>query len=244
MMVPDKFNMVDMGGIDLLASNGQAVPGLYNRLLEAYSPCRICVLYNYSFGTLRITPQYAFITQEENEIILNGAIHVTNEDVVMLPTLSVSDYNELSNKPSINDVELIGNLSIEDLGIDYSVLSEKPSINNVELEGNLSLDELGIPSISPVELTLSSNVIFSGSSLKIGNCVIISGRFNFSSGSGWRTMASVPVSLSPSSNVGFMAGHGGSVAVRDGTLNSLGEINIFTESSDSYLQFTLIYLLS
>lgn len=243
-MVPDKFNMVDMGGIDLLASNGQVVDGLYNRLEAAYSPCRICVLYNYSFGTLIITPQYAFITQAENEIILNGAIHVTNEDVVMLPTISASDYNELTNKPKINNVELSGNLSIADLGIDYPALSGKPSINNVELVGNLSLSDLNIPSIAAVELTLSSSVTFTGSSLRIGNCVIISGRFDFNSGTGWRTLATVPLSVVPGSDVGFMAGHGGSIAVRDGNCSTTGAIQIYTESSDRYLYFTLIYLLS
>lgn len=42
-----------------------------------------------------------------------------------------SDYEDLDNKPSINDVELIGNKSLEDLGVqpqgDYALSSEIPS---------------------------------------------------------------------------------------------------------------------
>ena len=243
-MVPDKFNMVDMGGIDLLAANGQIVSGLYDKILEAYSPCKICVLYNYSFATLPITPQYAFISLGVDEVILNGAIHVSSDDVVTLPSISVSDYESLDNKPKINNVELIGNLSLIDLGITYPVLSDKPTINNVELDGSLSLSDLGIPEISSIELTTSSGVTFAGASIKIGTCVIISGRFNFSSARGWRTLATIPSSAAPPADVGFMAGHGGNVAVRDGTCTSGGNINIYTETSDTYLQFTLIYLLS
>lgn len=244
-MIPDTFNMVNMGGIDLLSSNGQVVTGLYDKILEAYSPCRICVLYNYRFGGLLISPQYVFISLGEDEIILNGVIHISSEDVVTLPTISsATDYNSLSNKPKINNVEVTGDLSLNDLGITYEALSGKPSINNILLEGNLELSDLGIPNIASIELTLSSNITFSGTAIKIGTCIIISGRFNFSADRGWRTMATLPSSLAPSSTVGFMAGHGGTVAVRDGECNSAGDIRLYTETSDTYLLFTLIYLLS
>ena len=243
-MVPDKFNMVDMGGIDLLSSNGQVVSGLYEKILEAYSPCKICVLYNYSFGTLPITPQYTFISLGDDEVILNGTIHVSSNDIVTLPSISVSDYNALENKPKINNVELIGDLSLSDLGITYSALFDKPTLNNVTLEGDLVSSDLGIPEITDVVLTTSPNVTFGGSSLKIGSCVIISGRFNFSSATGWRTMATIPEAVAPPSTVGFMAGHGGNTAIRDGSCTSSGNIQIYTENSDTYLIFTLIYLLS
>lgn len=44
-----------------------------------------------------------------------------------------TDYNNLNNKPSINNVELIGNLSLDELGI--------PSIEDVPTE-TLSLEQL------------------------------------------------------------------------------------------------------
>lgn len=42
-----------------------------------------------------------------------------------------TDYNDLSNKPSINNVELSGNKSTSDLNISYNDLTNKPTIRNV-----------------------------------------------------------------------------------------------------------------
>ena len=62
-------------------------------------------------------------------------------------TGGTSDYDGLSNKPSINGVELSGNKTSEDLGFEgttnYTELDNKPKINNVELNGNKTLSELG-----------------------------------------------------------------------------------------------------
>ena len=49
-MVPDKFNMVDMGDIDLIESQGQAVDGLYQKLVESIALCRYQCLYNWKFN--------------------------------------------------------------------------------------------------------------------------------------------------------------------------------------------------
>ena len=55
-----------------------------------------------------------------------------------------SDYAALQNKPSINNVELEGNKTTEDLNISYDDLQNKPSINNVTLEGNKTTEDLNI----------------------------------------------------------------------------------------------------
>ena len=62
-----------------------------------------------------------------------------------------SNYNELSNKPSINGIPLVGNKTSEDLGIsggggtsNYSALTNKPSINGVTLDGNKTAADLGL----------------------------------------------------------------------------------------------------
>ena len=65
-----------------------------------------------------------------------------------------SDYEALQNKPSINGVELTGNKSATQLGLDtgqggtenYEALQNKPSINGVELTGNKSAAQLGLAS--------------------------------------------------------------------------------------------------
>ncbi len=59
-----------------------------------------------------------------------------------------SNYNDLSNKPSINGVTLSGNKTTEDLGLldenNYADATNKPSINNVTLEGDQSAADLGL----------------------------------------------------------------------------------------------------
>lgn len=85
-------------------------------------------------------------------------------------TGGTTNYNELTNKPQINDVELIGNKTSDELGLqnkliagegiviendvisssgsggttDYEDLENKPSINGVTLSGNKTTEDLGI----------------------------------------------------------------------------------------------------
>ena len=54
------------------------------------------------------------------------------------------NYEELQNKPSINDVPLVGDLTTEDLEIDYHDIKNKPTINNILLEGNITTEDLEI----------------------------------------------------------------------------------------------------
>ena len=61
----------------------------------------------------------------------------------------ILDYNEQSNKPSINGVTLQGNKTTADLNINtgtnnYSSLTNKPSINGVTLQGNKTSADLNI----------------------------------------------------------------------------------------------------
>lgn len=60
-----------------------------------------------------------------------------------------SNYDDLTNKPKINGVELNGNKTTADLGIeegttDYTELNNKPKINGVEIMGDLTSDDLNI----------------------------------------------------------------------------------------------------
>lgn len=70
-----------------------------------------------------------------------------------------SNYNDLTNKPKINGVELVGDVSTDDLNIDvgtvdYTDLQNKPTINGVEITGNLTSDDLNIKAgDNSVELT-------------------------------------------------------------------------------------------
>lgn len=48
------------------------------------------------------------------------------ETIIRVSDSGVSDYNSLVNQPKINEVKLIGNRSLEELGLN--------SITNIELE--------------------------------------------------------------------------------------------------------------
>ena len=97
---------------------------------------------------------------------------------------SVKDYAQLTNLPRVNGVELKGEKSLEDLGIDllspenktnedtqavrkdsdgklwtkpsvsdYAQLTNLPRVNGVELNGEKTLDDLGIDLLSPESKT-------------------------------------------------------------------------------------------
>lgn len=88
-MVPDKFNMVDMGGIDLIMMQGEEVPGLYTRLVESIARCRYQCLYNWLFDGVIIPPTYVELrTGDEDEVIINEGVTVTDDDVIHIYSLA------------------------------------------------------------------------------------------------------------------------------------------------------------
>lgn len=85
-MVPDKFNMVDMGGIDLLESQGVAVDGLYQRLVESITLCRYQCLYNWKFDGVLIPPSYVEMEAREDGVWINEGVMVDENDVIYINT--------------------------------------------------------------------------------------------------------------------------------------------------------------
>lgn len=81
-MVPDKFDMVDMGGIDLIESQGVAVEGLYQRLVESITLCRYQCLYNWKFNGILIPPSYVEMEVREDNVWINEGVSVDENDVV------------------------------------------------------------------------------------------------------------------------------------------------------------------
>ena len=71
------------------------------------------------------------VSEEEIEQLITLSQEDNSEQLVTVAEETVSvggtkDYNRLNNKPQINDVELIGNKSFEDLGVE--------SLTNIEIE--------------------------------------------------------------------------------------------------------------
>lgn len=81
-MVPDKFNMVDMGDIDLIESQGTSVEGLYQKLVESIALCRYQCLYNWKFNGILIPPSYVEMELRDGEVWINEGVSVDEEDVI------------------------------------------------------------------------------------------------------------------------------------------------------------------
>ena len=81
-MVPDKFNMVDMEGIDIIESQDLAVHGLYQKLVDSIAQCRYQCLYNWKFDGIIIPPSYVEMEVREDGVWINEGVSVDENDVV------------------------------------------------------------------------------------------------------------------------------------------------------------------
>ena len=134
-MVPDKFNMVDMGGIDLIMVQGEEVPGLYMRLVESIAQCHYQCLYNWFFDGIVIPPTYVIMeVNEDDEVVINEGVTVSPDDTVHI----------YSVEPPPPDPEIIPLLA-EENGV-YNVPSGKDGFNPVTVD---------VPSYTPVINPLS-----------------------------------------------------------------------------------------
>lgn len=89
-MVLDKFDMVDMGGIDLIESQGVAVEGLYQRLVESITLCRYQCLYNWKFNGILIPPSYVEMVVRDGSVWINEGVNVDENDVVHIYSLGAN----------------------------------------------------------------------------------------------------------------------------------------------------------
>ena len=93
-MVPDKFNMVDMEGIDLIESQGVEVPGLYQKLVESIAQCRYQCLYNWKFDGILIPPTYVEMVATDESVSINGGVSVDVDDIVHIESLVIAPIVE------------------------------------------------------------------------------------------------------------------------------------------------------
>lgn len=133
-MVPDKFNMVDMGGIDLIMMQGEAVPGLYDKLMDAISNCQYQCLYHWMFDSVLIPPTYVQLEDIDGEVYLNEGVSVTSDNVIHI----------YSVEPAPVEPEIIPLLA-EENGV-YNVPTGKDGFNPVTVD---------VPSYTPIIDSLS-----------------------------------------------------------------------------------------
>ena len=165
-MVPDKFNMVDMGGIDLIMMQGEEVSGLYDRLVESITQCRYQCLYNWLFDGVIIPPTYVELEVNENdEVVINEGVTVTSDDVIHIYSI----------EPPAPEPEIIPLLA-EENGV-YSVPTGKDGFNPVTVdvpsytpviqsktitENGIYTAPSGVDGFSPVEVNVSDTYDFEG----------------------------------------------------------------------------------
>lgn len=135
--VVDKFNMVDMSGIDVVESQGIAVEGLFNRLLNAIQNCKYQVLYNWKFAGIPIVPVNVELVFDGEQVSINNLITVTPDNVVriysletpaVIQPLSVNENGEYT-APEGTDGYSPVTVNVESSSIDIAVHRGRLAIN-------------------------------------------------------------------------------------------------------------------
>ena len=171
-MVPDKFNMVDMEGIDIITSQGEEIPGLYQKLVESITQCRYQCVYNWKFDGILIPPTYVEMTIIDDVVWINEGVSVDEEDVIRIYSLEPPPP-----EPVIQELEITENgIYSAPVGVDgfdpvtVEVPSTEPVIQSKTITENGTYEAptgvdgfdpviVNVPSVSPViqSKTITSN---------------------------------------------------------------------------------------
>lgn len=161
-MVPDKFNMVDMGGIDLVMAQGEEIPGLYERLVESITQCRYQCLYNWMFDGVIIPPTYVELEVDENEeVSINEGVTVSSDDVIHIYSLEPGPVNPeivplLAEENGVYNVPA-GKDGFNPVTVDVPIYT--PVINSISItENGTYTAPTGVDGYSPVTVNVPSGV--------------------------------------------------------------------------------------
>jgi len=86
-MVPRKFNIVEFGGFDLAGQYGEALPGIYDKIVDAHWNCVYIMCFGLKFAGFDIAPQYMTPEMFSDHIMLNGIISIDQNDVITVPSI-------------------------------------------------------------------------------------------------------------------------------------------------------------
>lgn len=174
-MVPDKFDMVDMGGIDLIESQGVAVEGLYQRLVESITLCRYQCLYNWKFNGILIPPSYVEMVVRDGSVWINEGVNVDENDVIHISTI----------EPQLTSIFINANGDYTPaVGYDgfnsVSVLVPEPVLDSIQITENGNyLPEAGVDGFSSVSVAVPSGTTLFN---KIWNKDVNFGQQNYKAG--------------------------------------------------------------
>lgn len=161
-MVPDKFNMVDMGGIDLIESQGAAVEGIYQKLVESIALCRYQCLYNWKFNGILIPPSYVEMETREDGVWINEGVMVDEDNVIHI--YSIEPEPPTPPEPEIQPLSVTENGEYyAPVGVDgynpvlVSIPSEEPSLQSLTVTQNgIYLPDTGYDGFDSVSVEVPS----------------------------------------------------------------------------------------
>lgn len=81
-MVPNKFNVVNFGGFDLVRQLGESIPGIFDTIVDAHWNCVYIMCFGLKFAGIDIAPQYMSPELSTDGVVLNGNIHISSDDVI------------------------------------------------------------------------------------------------------------------------------------------------------------------
>ena len=149
-MVPDKFDMVDMGGIDIVYSQGTEVPGLYQKLVESITQCRYQCLYNWMFNGVLIPPTYVQLEVDDNDnVVINEGIEVDENDVVHIYSIEPAPIVPVIEELSVNENGIYGVPAGVD-GYNPVVVNVSPTIQSINIYENGMYVASEVDGYSPV----------------------------------------------------------------------------------------------
>lgn len=156
-MVPDKFNMVDMEGIDIITSQGEEIPGLYQKLVESIAQCRYQCIYNWKFDGILIPPTYVEMTIIDDVVWINEGVSVDEEDIIRVYSLEPP-----APEPNILELSVTENGTyVVPEGVDgfnpvsVSVPATSPVIEPISITQNgITVAPSGVDGYSPITVNV------------------------------------------------------------------------------------------
>lgn len=161
--VADKFNMVDMGGIDVIESQGAAVEGLFNRLLNSIQQCRYSLLYNWRFADIEIVPTPVELVFDGEKVVINDLISIASDDVVhiaslenppVIQSLSVDENGIYTPPGGVDGYSPV----IVDVGSEPALPSEYQEVEYITFDGNEFMLVENLPSYYWIDVLASNSV--------------------------------------------------------------------------------------
>lgn len=155
-MIANKFNMVDMKGVDVLLSNGQAFSGLYQKLNSALVYYQYATLYNWRCNRVSLTPQICQLSRKPNNVIvINDRFEVYPNDIfrVVIDSAVVQSLSVAENGTYVAPAGIDGYTPVN-VNVPPPVLQAKSITEN-----GIYMPEEGVDGFSSVNVNVPDSLL-------------------------------------------------------------------------------------